>query len=355
MNLLSKENSLVLRGLAIIAIMLHNFLHNPKLGFSLENEMAFSVERVNHFYSHINYTLLNPYEWFSFLGWIGVAVFVFLTGYGVAKNAPPSSVQESFSYTKRQYVKLFVLLLPAFLLFVAGDVMEHKSLTDILKRFSYLTMMSNVAYPWVNCPPGVYWYFGLTFQFYLLYAFCGKNLKNTHLLCGSIITIALLGLLCSINQPELLSVYKHCFTGWFILFAIGFWMGRRNDLQINTCHSIAVDITAFLLAAALVVIMNRWMVTWLFVPIVALVFFIAGGLLILRTPVMKSFFIWTGKLSACIFVCHPVVRFAINKFMMHRLDNLTVIVLVYVIVTILVSMLYNQLYKRLLTITQNRI
>lgn len=344
-----------MRGLAIMAIMLHNFLHNPKLGFSLENEMAFSVERVNHFYSHINYTLLNPYEWFSFLGWIGVVVFVFLTGYGVAKNTPPSSVQESFRYTKRQYVKLFVLLLPALLLFVAGDVMEHKSLTDILKRFSYLTMMANVAYPWVNCPPGVYWYFGLTFQFYLLYAFYGKFFKVKHLLWGSIVSIALLGLLCSINQPELLSVYKHCFTGWFILFAIGFWIGRKNDLQINTCHSIAIDITAFLLTAALVVIMNRWMVTWLFVPIVALVMFIAGGLLILRMPVLNSLCIWIGKLSACIFVCHPIVRFVINKFMLQRVDNLAVVVSVYVLVTLLVSVLYNQLYKRLLVYIQSKI
>lgn len=355
MNLLSKENSLILRGLAIIAIMLHNFLHNPKLGFSLENEMVFSIERVNHFYSHINYTLFNPYEWLSFLGWIGVAVFVFLTGYGVAKIPSPSSIQESSRYTKRQYVKLLVLLLPALLLFVAGDVMEHKSLTDILKRLSYLTMIANVAYPWVNCSPGVYWYFSLTFQFYLLYSFCGKYFKNAHLLGGSIITIALLGLLCSINQPELLSVYKHCFTGWFVLFAIGFWMGRKDDLQINTCHSIAIDFTVFLLAAALVVIMNRWMVTWLFVPIVALVMFIAGGLLILRMPVLNSFFIWIGKLSACIFVCHPIVRFAINKYMLLRLDNLTVVILVYVIVTILFSMLYDKLYKRLLTIIQKRI
>ena len=88
-NILSKENSLVLRGMAIMAIMLHNFLHNPKLGFSLENEMSFSEERARHFFTQLSYGTFNLYDWLSFLGWTGVVVFVFLTGYGIAKNTPP--------------------------------------------------------------------------------------------------------------------------------------------------------------------------------------------------------------------------------------------------------------------------
>ena len=41
-SLLSRENSNVVRGLAILAIMFHNFLHLDSVGFSKENEMAFS-------------------------------------------------------------------------------------------------------------------------------------------------------------------------------------------------------------------------------------------------------------------------------------------------------------------------
>lgn len=91
-NILSKENSLILRGLAILAIMYHNFLHNPMWGFCIENERTFSQEKADAFFN----TLAHPsfsigFEFISFLGWIGVPVFVFLTGYGLAKNYPPAT------------------------------------------------------------------------------------------------------------------------------------------------------------------------------------------------------------------------------------------------------------------------
>lgn len=261
---------------------------------------------------------------------------------------PPKNIQDSLHYVSRQYTKLLILLFPALLIFFAGDFMEHKSLMDIFKRCSYLTMMANVAYPWVKCPPGVYWYFGLTFQFYLLYAFCGKYLKNTFLVWGSIITIALLGLLCSINQPELLSVYKHCFTGWFVLFAIGVFIGKQNKYTFTTAHSIVIDLLVLAISFALVILMNKWMLTWLFVPIFALVMYLSAGLLVMRIPLLFNFFKWIGRLSACIFVCHPIIRFLVNKFMLQKEDNLLVILLLYIIGTLCFSIVYNLLYSNLL-------
>ena len=85
-TILSKENSKVLRGVAIIAIALHNYFHI--LGFSTENEMAFSMENTNHFFSVIADGHLFA-EIFSFLGRLGVPVFIFLTGFGIATHTPP--------------------------------------------------------------------------------------------------------------------------------------------------------------------------------------------------------------------------------------------------------------------------
>lgn len=85
-DILSKENSKVLRGLAIMAIVLHNYLHI--LGFSPENEMSFSLENTNHFFSFFDDGHFIA-EILSFLGWLGVPVFIFLTGFGVAKHTPP--------------------------------------------------------------------------------------------------------------------------------------------------------------------------------------------------------------------------------------------------------------------------
>ena len=87
-SLLTRDNSLILRGVAILFIVLHNFLHFDCFGFTGENEMAFSSEKAIEFLG----TIINGSsilgEFFSHLGWIGVPVFVFLTGYGVALTPP---------------------------------------------------------------------------------------------------------------------------------------------------------------------------------------------------------------------------------------------------------------------------
>lgn len=207
--------------------MLHNFLHNQSLGFSRENEMSYLSVKADAFFNVISSKGLGIYELFSFLGWVGVAVFVFLSGYGVMKSLPPQTVSESLHYVKRQYLKLLFLLLPALLLFILGDALQH-NFSSILKRVTYLTMMANVAYPYVKCSPGVYWYFGLTFQFYLIYAFFGRYFTGKNLLLFSLLSIIILLLLCVADRPEILSIYRHCFTGWFIVFGIGAWMGMQN-------------------------------------------------------------------------------------------------------------------------------
>ena len=52
-SILTRENSLVLRGVAILFIMLHNFLHFDIWGFTGENEMAFSSVNAVGFFNAI--------------------------------------------------------------------------------------------------------------------------------------------------------------------------------------------------------------------------------------------------------------------------------------------------------------
>lgn len=352
--ILSKESSLILRGVAIMAIMLHNFLHNPQLGFSLENEMAYKPENALHFFEVVGFKGLNVYELLSFLGWTGVVVFVFLTGYGVAKNPPPT-LSDSYHYVRRQYLKLLALLLPAMAIFIIGDAIQHNLIPTLLKRISYITMMANIAYPWVKCPPGVYWYFGFTFQLYLLYAFLGKYLNGKNLLFWGTLSIICLAGLCSADMPEILSVYKHCFTGWFAIFAIGLWLGNKDEKEVAkySNHSMLFDIMLIIISAFLVFWMNKWMVMWLLVPFAALVMFVSIGLVIMRSIYLSAVFKWIGQLSAFIFVCHPIVRFVINRYMLGRVDNLLCVVFVYVISTIIIAVLYQRLYKRLFIFVNN--
>ena len=49
MMVLSKKDTTVLRGLAILSIILHNFIHLPQFGFTEQNESSFVVQRTQDF------------------------------------------------------------------------------------------------------------------------------------------------------------------------------------------------------------------------------------------------------------------------------------------------------------------
>ena len=74
-----------MRGVAILCIMFHNFLHLTLP--TIENEFSFSELRTDTFVSSLSaqpaWALADV---MSFLGWYGVAVFIFLSGYGLVRK-----------------------------------------------------------------------------------------------------------------------------------------------------------------------------------------------------------------------------------------------------------------------------
>lgn len=348
-SILSRNNSLILRGVAILFIMLHNFLHIERWGFTIENEGAFSSERASDFFNAIMGGSNIVGEFLSHLGWIGVPVFIFLTGYGVA-HTPPLHACRIVGYLKRNYIKLLVLLLPALLFFAGIDILNGNLWPDLLKRASYITMLANFAYPFVRCSPGVYWYFGLTFQFYLLWAFFGRYFNGKNLLVISVFSLIGLYLLCLFDLPNLLAIYKACFPGWFPVFAIGVWIGNKKDKIYIQKISLWLEILMFIVLLVLVLLMDKWLITWLFMPIVALFWFVVIGSMLIRTGYLSSLFRWFGNISACIFVCHPIARYIINYFYCHFSNvSLLCMCVIYCVLTIVIALLYSILYKWLLS------
>ena len=239
-------------------------------------------------------------------------------------------------------------MLPAVLFFAATDIMKGDIWPGLLKRFSYLTMLANFAYPYVKTSPGVYWYFGLTFQFYLLWAFFGRRMKGKNLLLWSIILLGALYGFSAFGLPDAMSVFRHCFTGWFPVFAIGVWFGMRKNQDDLKPKSIWTELLLLAGLLGLVVLMGRWQATWIFVPVVALSWFVVVGLLLMRTRYLSEVFRWIGRLSACIFVCHPIARTLVLNTLYHHYTNIAVNVLVYVALSVLIALLYDKIYHWLL-------
>ena len=192
--------------------------------------MSFSEIVSNSFFSKIlSWDSYIIPEVVSFLGWTGVTVFVFFTGYGLMTKYPV--VSNKIQFIKRNYIKLFWLLLPGLLFFFVVDLLQGNS-GHFFRRLSYLTMLQNLDYPHLKVDPGVYWYFSLTFQLYLFYAIFNKWMKPAFLLICSALSLIVLYLLGAIHWGYGFSIFRHCFTGWFPVFAIGIYYAQKK-ISIN--------------------------------------------------------------------------------------------------------------------------
>lgn len=98
-----------LRGIAILGIVLHNFAHQLP-GAALENEFAFNAERNAYFWQ----SLISS-DWlihiFSYTGHLGVPVFVFLSGYGLAQKYDKCERIKIVDFLISHYKKLLVPML----------------------------------------------------------------------------------------------------------------------------------------------------------------------------------------------------------------------------------------------------
>ncbi len=81
---LTPKQSWFLKGLAIFCILSHNFFHLfPPITF--QNEMAFEAQNFARFLQDFSWkNVLNCF--FSFFGFYGVYIFIFLSGYGLTKS-----------------------------------------------------------------------------------------------------------------------------------------------------------------------------------------------------------------------------------------------------------------------------
>ena len=160
-----------MRGIAIIFIVLHNLLH--LFLETAENEFIFSIARSNTFAKHA--LEFNPdfiKDIFSFLGWYGVAVFLFLSGYGLTQKYGFTSEQpfKAGSFVLKHLKRVFLLMLIPYTLFA----IRHLLRGQYLQIFLQLTLTSNIFNP-NGISPGVFWFFGLIAQFYIFFAIIRKS------------------------------------------------------------------------------------------------------------------------------------------------------------------------------------
>lgn len=156
-----------LRCIAIVSIMLHNFAHwLPDA--APENEFSFSLEHYNYFWEQVigrDFLI----QVFSFFGHLGVPIFVFLTGYGLAQKYDRKEHLEWKSFLYNHWKKLFIpLVVGTFAYLLVMFVMEGHLVCSVSRIIAQCTMLLNFISP-MHLLPMPYWYLGMTMQLYIIY------------------------------------------------------------------------------------------------------------------------------------------------------------------------------------------
>lgn len=405
--LISRKQSNLMKGIAMLMICLHNLLHQNSI--FKECEFAFYPERVMQL-SSIPLTPWHIVEaFFSFWGWYGVPIFIFFSGYGLvckheilAKNLTPRA------YIYHNYLKLIILLLPGYLfyffrwislpaiiLFIGfgiASIFENKirqmyiwqmichnylkfflllipfyllllcasnEFDSIKIMFYHVTLLVNLIEP--KCiSPGVYWYFGLTLQLYLVYLLFYYYQSPILPVFASTLSL-IIGVILACLPPSSFHEYlRHNFLLWLPIFILGIAVGRYGEKNIYIRTIISrrwLSLTTFTL---LWIISSLYRPLWVFSPIffIILIYLISVASSVISSAHIQSKIFtlihlpivrvlsYIGTISSGLFVCHPIIR---DYFSPNLTEgwSLFLTLFLYLLFCIIIAIFYTFIYKKI--------
>ena len=299
---LSTVECTVIRGIAILGIMLHNYCHLlPRI--VRENEYTYTEANVRGLWYYI--TQLNEMffvHFTSFFGHYGVPLFVFLSAYGLEKKYAFTNKSVGLGgIMLKHYVKLLVMLSVGMVFFTIIEFSIHGNIQRIHDEFIWLfTMLINFSKePNELIYPGPYWFFGLMLQLYFIYKlFIYK--RHWGFIVG-LIVICMAVQAYFLQDTVVLNIIRYNSLGSLLPFGLGALYARYTP-QLNALQTWGVC----LLSAIAIIVGSIWAETWLFVPIFVCTFGVS--LVKILPSFISKFFAFIGGISAALFVIHPSLR-----------------------------------------------
>lgn len=304
---LTREECTAMRGIAILAIMLHNYCHfigkivkeNEYQFFNTHNEGLWQV------ITHPD-TLL-PVHLLSYFGHYGVPVFLFLSGFGLVMKYE-RKIQEQVAvvpFIRYNYLKLLRMLIVGFVLFIIVDIMTpgrfqyhwYNVIAQLLMYINVLPTPDKIIWP------GIYWFFGLMLELYIVYRLLLYRQKNWVVI--TLVAVCwLLQVFCD-PEGETLNRIRYNFIGGMLPFGAGILVGRFID-RFHCSMSRWLWAMVAVVVAALIFVMCFHYQSWLWIPILIIVGTIA---IVKAMPLtVMSLMVWFGSISAAMFVAHPIAR-----------------------------------------------
>lgn len=235
-ELLSRAECTAMRGIAILAIVLHNYCHF--IGKIVkENEYQFFTSNNDGLWRILtNPDELLPVHLLSYFGHYGVPVFLFLSGLGLVKKYEQGDKVATMPFIRYNYLKLLRMLIVGFSLFIIVDVLTpgrfqfhwYNVVAQLLMYINVLPTPDKIIWP------GIYWFFGLMIQLYIVYRLFLYRQKNIWVVA----LIAICWLLQAFCDPEgeTLNRLRYNFIGGMLPFGLGILFARIPTLGTKCSH-----------------------------------------------------------------------------------------------------------------------
>ena len=353
-ELLTRNECTAMRGIAILAIVLHNYCHFISK-IVQENEYQFFVSHNEQLWQVVtNPDALLPVHLLSFFGHYGVPVFLFLSGYGLVRKYETSdNFCPPVRFVRYSYLKLLRMLFVGFSLFICVDMVTPGRFqfhwdNVIAQLLMYINVLPE---PEKTIWPGIYWFFGLMMELYIVYRLLLYR-RSSWIVVALIVVCWLLQAFCD-PEGETLNRLRYNCIGGMLPFGLGIISARVRTLRTGSTFPTDSEyapygpilwLLVFILSVALVFAMSFNFYTWLlWIP----VFIILGAIALVKAMPkwMLSIITWFGSISAAMFVAHPIARklFITVAWKQDIYDGL----MLYIIAVIALSWAVKQLIYRI--------
>ncbi|ATV29396.1 acyltransferase [Prevotella intermedia] len=358
-KMLNRTECNILRGIAIVGIVLHNYCHWLR-PIVKENEYQFNQHNVDWF-NNVMAHGFNERTFFhllSFFGHYGVPIFLFLSAYGLVMKYEGAKTQSlpdngstnepnALSFLRYHWLKLFRMMIVGFAAFVLVDAMtegqHHYEVMDIVAQMGLFNNL--LPNPDDIIWPGPYWFFGLMLQLYIVYRLFLYR-KGWTWVVAFIAVCTIIELLCDPNG-EPLNRWRYNFVGGMLPFGLGL-------LYAKYMQSVSLRIygATFIVSLLFIRFGSNYFFTWLFVPMFVCSASVSFVKLLsywnTRYPkytfgITKTFD-WLGVISVALFISHPITRKIIIPI--SRGGDYWTGLLLYIIASVCVAWLFKEIMRR---------
>ena len=346
--MLSKTDSTLLKGIAIVFVFCHNFLHwiEPLLG---ENEFFYREEPANNFINGLITDPLNSprYIFIYIAPFVALHLFIFLSGYGLTLSYINKKVNFKSFIIKRisKLYPVFTIALVGLFFYkyiIFGLEITNETAIDFLLRY---TLIANFIPGKLFVLNGPFWFYSLIVQLYFCFPVLLFLLKKRvfNIVIVAFIALVLIFLLNDYLSYQNFSLYS-IFVGNLPIFIFGMVYSLHGKAIAK--HFKWIVPLAIVLFSLGLYNMYFWYLSYMIFIVIVLALF--NLLKKYKAPkYFKQFLLFSGGLSYYIFAVHGFLRTPWIGFA-NKADNDIfhyLYLLVFVVITYVIAMLTREVER----------